>query len=151
MRLADPQTAAQVVHPQRTAEQPCDTPVDEAVARQDRNEEREDVHEMRRVAQRDLTLGQRLAYEAVLLLLQVANAAVHELRRARRRAAGKVTSLDEGGPQAAARGVERAAGPGDPPAHHHDVEFLGTQAVERTHTIERHPARLPPSNLRPQC
>ena len=58
------------------------------------------MHEVRRVAERDLALGQRLADEAELLLLEVADPAVHELRRARRRADGEVAPLDQGGAQA---------------------------------------------------
>ena len=94
-------------------------------------------------AQRDLALGQGLAHEAELLLLEVANPAVHELRRARRRPDGEVAPLDQGGAQAPGGGVERAARAGDPAADDDDVEVLGGEPVERGGAVEAHIGRVP--------
>ena len=145
MRLLDAQPAAQVVHPEDPAEQPCDAAVDETVAREHRDEERQHVHEVGRVAQRDLALGERLAHQAELLLLEVADAAVHELRRARRRADREVAPLDQRGAQAPAGGIEGAAGTGDAAAHDDDVELLGGEPVERGGSVEAHRGGYPES------
>jgi hypothetical protein len=138
------QAAAEVVHPEHAAEQPGDATVDQAVAREHRDEERQDVHEVWRVAQRDLALGEGLAHEAELLLLQVADPAVHELRRARRRADGEVAPLHERRAQPAAGGVEGTAGPGDPAPDDDDVELLGGEPVQRRSAVEVHARRIPP-------
>jgi hypothetical protein len=60
-------------------------------------------------------------------VLQVAQAAVHQLARARRRADRVVAALDEGDGVAARRGVERDSRPGDAAADHEHVERLGVQ------------------------
>ena len=67
------------------------------------------VDEVRRVAQRDLALGERLVDEPELALLEVAQAAVHQLGRLRRRAGREVVALDQRGAQAAGGRVERDA------------------------------------------
>ena len=119
--------AGEVVHPQRAAERPGDLRVDQAVAAEHRDEEREHPHEVRRVAQRALALVEGVVDEPDLLLLQVAQAAVHELRRLRRRAAREVVPLDERGAQTPRRGVEGDAAAGDPAADDEDVELLATR------------------------
>ena len=61
------------------------------------------------VVAQHLALGERLVHEADLALLEVAQPAVHELRRLRRRARREVVAFDERGAQPAGRGVERDA------------------------------------------
>ena len=61
----------------------------------DRQQERQRVHEVRRDVQQPLALAQRLAHERHLEVLQVAQAAVHEPRRAARRAGADVALVDE--------------------------------------------------------
>ena len=77
---------------------------------------------MRRVVPQPLALVQRLVDEPDLALLQVAQAAVDELRRLRRRARGEVVALDQRGAQTAGGGVERGAGAGDAAADDQHVE-----------------------------
>ena len=71
-------------------------------------QERQHLDEVRRVAAQPLALGERLVDEADVALLQVAQAAVDQLRGLRRRARGEVVALDERGAQPAGGGVERA-------------------------------------------
>lgn len=92
---------------------------------------------MRRRIQHTRPLVQRLLDHPVLLdvqlhdgLLQVADAAVDELRAPAGGAAGEVVGLDEGGLEAARGGVEGAAGARCPPAHDHDVEALGLEGFQ---------------------
>ena len=94
------------------------------------------MHEVGRVVEQALALGQVLVDEEELLLLQVAQAAVDELRRLRRRARREVVALDEGRAQAARGGVEGHAGAGDAAADHEDVELLVAQAGERRVAVE---------------
>ena len=144
VQLLDARAAGEVVHPQRAAERPGDLRVDEAVAAEHRDEERQHPHEVRRVAQRALALVERVVDEPDLLLLQVAQPAVDELRRLRRRPAREVVPLDERGAQAPGGGVEGDAAAGDPAADDEDVELLGREAVERDRAVETgHRARLP--------
>jgi hypothetical protein len=85
------------------------------------------AHEVRREVHVDLALEQRLAHEPEVEVLQVAQAAVHELAGARRRAAREVRALDEADRVAAGRGVQRDPRAGDPPADDEDVERLRRQ------------------------
>ena len=78
-----------------------------------------------RVRQRQFTFAQRLADQAELELLEVAQAAVEHLRRATRRPGRVVARLDQRHPQSAGGGVERRAGPDDSAADHDDVELFG--------------------------
>ena len=142
MALADAQPAGEVVHPQGAAQRAGEPAVDQPVLREHRDEERQDAHEVRRVAQRDLALGEVLVDEPELALLQVAEPAVHELRALRRRARREVVALDERGAQAPARGVERDPGAGDAAADDEHVELLVRQPCERLRPVEgRRPAR----------
>ena len=83
--------------------------------------------EVRREPDHELALEQRLAHEAQVEVLQVAQAAVDELARAARGAGGVVGLLDERDRVAARGRVERDAGAGDPAAHDDHVEALGAQ------------------------
>ena len=137
VELADAGAAGEVVHPHRAAERPGDLRVDEPVLREQRDEERQQPHEVRRVAAEPLPLAQRLVHEPHVAVLQVAQAAVHQLRALRRRAAGEVVPLDERGAQAAAGGIERHAGAGDPAADHEHVERRRAQLLQRPGAVER--------------
>src|SRR5690606_4380360 len=103
----------------------------------DGREERQRPREVRGVAQQDGPLAQGLAHERELRavgvldrLLEVAHAAVDELRAAAARAGGEVGALHEGDLEPAARGVERRAGPRGAAADHEHVEALGGQPGE---------------------
>ena len=128
--LADAQPAGEVVHPERAAEQTREPSVDHAAACEQRDEEREDAHEMRRVLERALAFVERLVDEADLTLLEVAQATVHELGALRARARREVVALDQRGAQAPAGGVERHPGAGDATTDHQDVELLVAEPAE---------------------
>ena len=81
--------------------------------------------------QQQAALAQRLAHEAELQLLEVAQAAVDQLARARRRAGGEVARLDQRHRQTARGGVERAARPRHPAADDEHVERLLAHPGER--------------------
>ena len=139
--LADAQAPGEVVHPQRGAVRLGQRLVENAALTEQRNQERQDLHEMRRIVQQSLALGQVLVDEEVLLLLQIPQPAVHELRRLRRGARGEVVALDQRGPQAPRRSVERHARTGDAaPDDKHVERFVG-QAGLRMGAVERSPDR----------
>ena len=95
------------------------------------------LHEVRGVPAQPLALVQRLVHETHVALLQVAQAAVHQLRALRGRPAGEVGGLDERRPQAARGGVEGDAGTGDAAADDEHVEAFGGQPVEHRASGER--------------
>ena len=106
--LADAQPTGEVVHPERAAEQARETAVDHAAASE---------HGMRNGSTRTRwgafssarwRSDERLAHQAELVLLEVAEPAVHELRALGAGAGGEVVALDERGAQAPAGGVEGA-------------------------------------------
>ena len=72
-------------------------------------------------AQQDLALGERLGHQAELVVLEVAQAAVDQLRGGRRGRAGEIVLLDQQHRQAAPRGVARDAGAVDAAADHQQV------------------------------
>jgi hypothetical protein len=102
-------------------------------------QEREDLHEVRRVVQEALALVEGLVHEVDLALLQVPEAAVGELRRLGRGARREVVALHESGAQTPRRGIERHPGAGDAGAHHQHVERVVGQAPEGVGPVE--PAR----------
>ena len=73
------------------------------------DDERQRLDEVRRQLDHELALEQRLADEAEVEVLQVAQAAVDELGGAARGARGEVGLLDERDAVAARGGVERDA------------------------------------------
>ena len=80
VQLADAPSAGEVVHPHRCAEHAGDPRWDETVLREDRDHERHDPHEMRRVLAQPLPFVQGLVHESHLTLLEVAQTAMHQLR-----------------------------------------------------------------------
>ena len=112
----------------------------------EREEKRQPLHEVRRDdAHQVAPLLMRLANEAHVAHLQVAQAAVDELRRGTRRRAGEVASLDE-------RYVQTVRGRGlgdpgadDPAADHEQVEPARGELLDRCYAIHSGfvQARLP--------
>ena len=100
VQLADAQPTREVVGPHGRAEDAGELAGEQAVSREDREQEREHAHEVRCGLAQGLTLGQCLVDEADFLLLEVADAAVHELGRLRRRARREVGLLDQRRPVA---------------------------------------------------
>jgi hypothetical protein len=71
-----------------------------------------------------LSLQERLADEAEVEVLEVAEPAVHHLRRPAGRPGGVVVALHQGDGVPARRGVEGDPRTGDPATDHDDVERL---------------------------
>ena len=102
----------------------------------ERVEERHRAHEMRREhVQQQAALAQRLADEAELQLLEVAQAAVDQLARAARGAGGEVALLEQRDRQPAAGGVERAARARRAAADDDDVEDLLAHPLQRRRAL----------------
>jgi hypothetical protein len=114
----------------------------QAVAGEHGQQERQHAHEVRGGPAQDLPLGQRLVDETDLLLLEVTDAAVDELRRLRRCPGREVALVDERDPQAAGRGIERDPCSGDATADHEHVERLVGEPRQRDWTVEGHGVRL---------
>ena len=91
------------------------------------DEQLERAHQVRREVHEQRTLEQRLAHEAQVEVLEIAKAAVHELRGTARRAGGVVVALDERHAVPARGGIQRHAGAGDPAADDHEIERLCLQ------------------------
>jgi hypothetical protein len=94
-------------------------------------EERHRSHEVgREPGQQQAALLQRLLDEREVEHLQVAQAAVDQLRRARRRARGEVALLDQAHLEPTRDGVERRSDPDDAAADHEDVELALGELLE---------------------
>ena len=148
--FADAPAAGEVVHPQRGGIRAGHRLGDDAVAAEEGDEERQRADQVRRVVEQALALGQVLVDEAELALLEVADAAVDHLRGLRGRPRGEVALLDQGGPQAAAGGVEGHPGAGDAAADDQHVELLVGEAAQRVGAAKGvhrsslpHPSRAP--------
>ena len=99
--LADTETPGDVVRPQRGSQQTCEPSIDHTTVLQHRHEEGEHVYEVRGVLEHALPFVQRFVDQPELALLQVAEAAVHQLRALRRRTGGEVVAFHERGVQPA--------------------------------------------------
>ena len=108
-----------VVHVQAEADEPVG-----AGAVERGHDQRQRADEVRCERGQQLALQQRLADEPEVEVLQVPQAAVDELARARRGAARVVALLHQRDRVPAAGGVERDPGAGDPAADDQDVERL---------------------------
>jgi hypothetical protein len=84
--LPDAQAAREVVAPHGRTQSTGDLGVHDAVAGQDRDEERQHPDKVRCVVAQALALGEGLVDQADLALLEIAQAAVDQLRALRRRA-----------------------------------------------------------------
>jgi len=126
-----------VVHVQPDAGQPVGPrPVEGG------HDQRQRADEMGRERDVDLALQQRLAHQPEVEVLEVAQAAVDELARARGRADRVVAALHQRHGAAARRRVERDAGPGDAAADHEHVERLGGESADGVRAREHRPGRL---------
>ena len=133
----DAGAAGEVVEPHGLAQRPAHLAVHHAALGRDRDEEGQGAHQMGGVAQQSLALVQRLVHQPDLALLEVAEAAVGQLRRLGRRARGQVALVDQRHAQASARRVERHAGAGDAGADDQHVEGLVLQPTEGGGAVER--------------
>ncbi len=98
----------------------------------ERVEERDRLDEVGRdPRQQQSALAERLAHEAEVELLEVAQAAVDQLAGAAGGARGEVARLDQRHRQAAGGGVERSRGADDAAADHDDLEGLVRHALQR--------------------
>ena len=140
--VADAQAAGEVVEPERGGVRAGDGLRDDAVAAEERDQERQRGDEVRGVVEQPLAFGQVLVDEPDLALLEVPDAAVDHLRRLRRRPRGEVGLLDQRGPQSPAGGVEGDAGAGDAAADDEDVEARRRPAGPAPRPVERR-ARWP--------
>ena len=84
---------------------------------------------MRCQGDHQLALQQRLAYQAEIEVLQIAQATVHELAGAAGGARGVVGTLDQRDAVAARGGVECDPGAGDPATDDHEIELVRAQSV----------------------
>ena len=98
----------------------------------ERVEERHGAYEVgREPRQQQAALLERLLDQREVEHLEVAQAAVDQLGRARRRAGGEVALLDQADLEAARDGVERRTDADDPAADDEDVELTGPELLER--------------------
>ena len=85
---------------------------------------------MRREPSQDLAFVCGLAHQRHVALLEIADAAVNQLRAAAARAGGEVVALDERDGEPAESRIARDTGAGDPAADDEQVEPLGRQPRE---------------------
>ena len=130
VELAYPPPAGQVVAPHGCTQQPGDLRWQDATLAEHRDQERNDLHEVRSVAQEPPTLPQCLVDEVYLTLLQVAQAAVDQLGGLRGGAFGKVSGLHECHLHAAGCGIEQHSCTGDTSTHHHEIELLVSHGLQ---------------------
>ena len=86
---------------------------------------------MRRQLDHDPAFDQRLAHQADVEVLQVAQAAVNHLRTATAGAGGEIVTLDQRHVVAAAGSIERDAGAGHATADDEHVKDLARQRMDR--------------------
>ena len=122
----DPRGRHHVVHVQADPD-----PAVPPLRAQRRDQERGRVDQVRRELDQQLALEQRLADQAEVEVLQVAQAAVDHLRGAAGGALAEVASLDQRHRVAARGGIERDAGAGDAAADHDHVETGLLHRLER--------------------
>ena len=79
---------------------------------------------MRRNSQQYLALANRLPHEMELPVLEVADAAVHQARRATGSSAGKIVALDQRDLESAHRRIARHSATRNAAADHQHIEFL---------------------------
>ncbi len=130
-------TRGEVVHPHRRTERPGDPAGEQAVLRQDREQEREDLDEVGSVLAESLALTQRLVDEAHVAVLQIAKTAVHQLGALRGGPRREVLGFDQRRGKAARCGIEGDADAGDAPADDQDVEVLRCETAQHGLPIER--------------
>ncbi len=112
-----------------------------------RDQEAQRPDDVRRIPQQHLALGERLAHQPELVVLQVAKAAVHQLGRRRRGVRAEVVLLDQQHLQAAARGIAGDAGAVDAAADDQEVERLFCRSV---HSVFHAARASRPKSTRPR-
>ncbi len=117
--------AEMVVQEEARAQHPRRTQV--GLVRQD---ERQRRHDVRRLVQHDFALGERLADQAELVLLEIAQSAVNELRAPLRSGRRDVALLDQEHLEAATGGVARDARAVDAGADDEEIELRGGRGHE---------------------
>ena len=111
-----PLSAEPVVEPEAEADQPR-----RAHAGAMGQHEAQRMDDVGRGGEQDLAFIERLADEAELVLLEIAQATVDQLARGRRRRLGEIAALDQQYVEAASRRVARDAGAVDPAADDQQV------------------------------
>ncbi len=142
--FSDAPAAGDVVHPKGRRIGPGHRLGHDAVAAEERDQEREGRDQVRGVVQEALALGQVLVDQPELTLLEVADTAVDHLGGFRRRARCEVPFFDQRRPQTPARCIERDARAGDPTTDDQHVELLVGEAAQRVVAMKRvHRSSLP--------
>ncbi len=111
-----------------------------ASALEGRHDHRQRADQMRRQRHHQLALAQRLAHQAEVEVLQIAQTAVHELARAARGPRGEVRALEQRHAVTARGGIERDTGAGDAAADDDDVELLLRQRRKRLAALDHEPS-----------
>ena len=135
--LADPETAGEVVHPERAAQhraRACRSTRPPLVSTGTRNGQHAD--EMRRVLERPLSFGEPLVDQAKFALVEVAESAVHELRAPRAGTGREVVSFHQRGSKPAGGGIERDARAGDSTTDDEQVEVGVPQSPQSVVALE---------------
>ena len=104
-------------------------------------QERQRLHEIGVHAQQQIALATRLARDREMAVGEIAQAAVHHLRRATRGARREVAALDQQRAQAARRGVAQHAGADDAAADDEHVDAVALGARERRAALGERPGR----------
>jgi len=81
--------------------------------------------------QQQPAFSEGLTHQAKIGLLEVADAAMHELGRPARRSRGPVAGFENAHTESTGDGVHRTADPHDAAADHQDVQFLGLELGQR--------------------
>jgi hypothetical protein len=105
-------------------------------------QKRQRLHEIRVHAQQQVALATGFARDREVAVREVAQAAVHHLRRTTRGARREVVALDEQRPQPARRRVAQHAGADDAAADHQHVHPVALGARERGASLAERPRRL---------
>jgi hypothetical protein len=108
-----------IVKPQADAQLPG-----RARARAKGHDKRERAHQMRRDAQQNLALGERLAHQPQPPLFEIAQAAVDELAAGHGRRGRQIVLFHQHDIEPAAGGVPRDARAVDATAHHQQIATL---------------------------
>jgi hypothetical protein len=95
------------------------------------------MNEVRGIAKETLPFVQGLVHQAVIVLLQVPEAAVHELRRSRGSPGREVLSFDQCSPQPTGCRIERYAAPGDPAPDDEQVELVSGEPLQGVPAVEK--------------
>jgi hypothetical protein len=115
-----------------------------------RHQEAQRADDVRRALEQHFALGQRLAHEAEMVLLQIAQAAMDQLAGRGRRVLGQVVLFAQDDGQAAPGRVARDPGAVDAATHDEDVAIDTFYTLSHVHRapVRRTPARPQPTIIR---